>query len=144
MVKITSDMKEDFKICFKLYGNGTEIPAEKLGLVMRACGQNPSEATVAAMLEKYDPEVSEKINFDDFVKIMEETYKETNEDELLSVFKVFDKQGTKMVAAAELRNALVNLGEKMNDEDADYLISQLDVDADGNINCEEFVRLICS
>ena len=43
-------------------------------------------------------------------------------------------------SAAELRHAMTNLGEKLTDEEVDEMIREADVDGDGQINYEEFVK----
>lgn len=49
-------------------------------------------------------------------------------------FKVFDKDGNGFISAAELRNVMVNLGEKLTDEEVENMIREADVDGDGQIN----------
>ena len=43
-------------------------------------------------------------------------------------------------SAAELRHAMTNLGDKLTDEEVDEMIREADVDGDGQINYEEFVK----
>lgn len=49
-------------------------------------------------------------------------------------FKVFDKDGNGFISEAELRNVMVNLGEKLTDEEVENMIREADVDGDGQIN----------
>ncbi len=37
---------------------------------------------------------------------------------------------------------MTNLGEKLTDEEVDEMIREADVDGDGQINYEEFVRMV--
>ena len=46
------------------------------------------------------------------------------------------------VQAAELRHVMTNLGEKLTDEEVDEMIREADVDGDGQINYEEFVKMM--
>jgi len=62
------------------------------------------------------------------------------EEELIEAFKVFDRDGNGFISAAELRHVMTNLGEKLTDEEVDEMIREADVDGDGQINCEEFVK----
>lgn len=64
------------------------------------------------------------------------------EEELVEAFKVFDKDGNGFISAAELRHVMTNLGEKLTDEEVDEMIREADVDGDGQINYEEFVRMM--
>ena len=63
-------------------------------------------------------------------------------DELKEAFKVFDKDGSGSISAAELKHVMNNLGEKLTDEEVDEMISEADVDGDGEINFEEFIKMM--
>merc|ERR1719498_815437 len=66
------------------------------------------------------------------------------EEELIEAFKVFDRDGNGFISAAELRHVMTNLGEKLTDEEVDEMIREADVDDDGQINYEEFVKMMMS
>jgi hypothetical protein len=55
---------------------------------------------------------------------------------------VFDKDGNGFISAAELRHVMTNLGEKLTDEEVDEMIREADIDGDGQINYEEFVKMM--
>ena len=59
-----------------------------------------------------------------------------SEDELREAFRVFDRDGNGFIDAAELRHVMVNLGEKLTDEEVDEMMREGDVDGDGKINYE--------
>ena len=67
-----------------------------------------------------------------------------SEEEILEAFKVFDKDGNGFISAAELRHIMTNLGEKLTDEEVDEMIREADIDGDGQINYEEFVKMMMS
>eukprot|EP00899_Mesostigma_viride_P000053 jgi/Mesvir1/10048/Mv24223-RA.1 len=67
-----------------------------------------------------------------------------SEEELKEAFKVFDKDGNGFISAAELRHVMTNLGEKLTDEEVDEMIREADVDGDGQVNYEEFVKMMMS
>ena len=74
----------------------------------------------------------------------EEAEEELNqeEEELKEAFRVFDKDGNGFISAAELRHIMTNLGEKLTDEEVDEMIREADIDGDGQINYEEFVKVM--
>jgi len=55
-----------------------------------------------------------------------------------------DKDGNGYISAAELRHVMTNLGEKLTDNEVDEMIREADVDGDGQINYEEFVKMMLS
>ena len=66
----------------------------------------------------------------------------TEEDELREALRVFDQDQNGFISAAELRHVMTNLGEKLTDEEVDEMIREADVDGDGQINYEEFVKVM--
>ena len=82
------------------------------------------------------------IDFPEFLTLMARKMKDTDsEEEILEAFKVFDKDGNGFISAAELRHVMTNLGEKLTDEEVDEMIREADIDGDGQINYEEFVKV---
>ena len=102
---------------------------------MRDLGQNPTEAELKDMINEIDADGNGTIDFPEFLSFMAE-------EELIKAFKVFDRDGNGQISAAELRLVMNNLGEKLTDEEVDELIREADVDGDGHINYEEFVRIM--
>lgn len=98
------------------------------------------------------------IDFAEFLTLMAKKMKEADtEEELIEAFKVFDRDGNGtnnkwiimkkidvagLISAAELRHVMTNLGEKLTDEEVDEMIREADIDGDGHINYEEFVRMM--
>lgn len=50
----------------------------------------------------------------------------------------------RFISAPELRHIMTNLGEKLSDEEVDEMIREADIDGDGQINYEEFVKMMMS
>ena len=44
--------------------------------------------------------------------------------------------------AVQLRHVMTNLGEKLTDEEVDEMIREADVDGDGQVNYDEFVKMM--
>ncbi|KAL0346094.1 UNVERIFIED_CONTAM: Calmodulin [Sesamum radiatum] len=77
------------------------------------------------------------------LNLMARKMKDTDsEEELKEAFRVFDKDQNGFISAAELRHVMTNLGEKLTDEEVDEMIREADVDGDGQINYEEFVKVM--
>jgi len=52
------------------------------------------------------------------------------------------QNGYGFISAAELRHVMTNLGEKLTDEEVDEMIREADVDGDGQVNYDEFVKMM--
>ena len=145
--QLTEEQIAEFKEAFSLFdkdGDGT-ITTKELGTVMRSLGQNPTEAELQDMINEVDADGNGTIDFPEFLTLMARKMKDTDsEEEILEAFKVFDKDGNGFISAAELRHVMTNLGEKLTDEEVDEMIREADIDGDGQINYEEFVKMMYS
>merc|ERR1711967_137075 len=103
--------------------------------------------TKTANAPSTDPQIraasDSTIDFPEFLSLMSRKMEDTDtEEELVEAFKVFDRQGNGFISAAEIRHVMTNLGEKLTDEEVDEMIREADVDGDGQINYEEFVKMM--
>ncbi|MCO5598705.1 hypothetical protein L7F22_052803 [Adiantum nelumboides] len=126
-----AEYKEAFAL-FDKKGTG-HIARESLGDLLRALGQNPTQAEVAELASS----APKDIDFQSFLNILHRP----------NGFKpagtaVFDKEGNGFIGAGELRYVLTSLGEKLSDEEVDELMKGVQVGSDGNVNYESFVRQI--
>ncbi|KAF5445574.1 hypothetical protein F2P56_034618, partial [Juglans regia] len=143
--QLTEEQIAEFKEAFSLFdkdGDGC-ITTKELGTVMRSLGQNPTEAELQDMISEVDADQNGTIDFAEFLNLMARKMKDTDsEEELKEAFKVFDKDQNGYISAAELRHVMTNLGEKLTDEEVDEMIREADTDGDGQVNYEEFVRMM--
>ncbi|KAG6916990.1 hypothetical protein DXG01_004334 [Tephrocybe rancida] len=150
---MADQLSEEFKEAFSLFdkgeaanliaaadGDGT-ITTKELGTVMRSLGQNPTEAELQDMINEVDADGNGTIDFPEFLTMMARKMRDTDsEEEIKEAFKVFDKDGNGYISSAELRHVMTNLGEKLSDTEVDEMIREADVDGDGQINYDEFVK----
>jgi Ca2+-binding EF-hand superfamily protein len=67
---------------------------------------------------------------------------ERNEEDLLNCFKVFDENGDQFITAEELKSVMKRLGQNLNDDEINLMITEADIDGDNRINFKEFVQLM--
>ncbi|KAL2485510.1 Calmodulin-7 [Abeliophyllum distichum] len=143
--QLTDDQISEFKEAFSLFdkdGDGF-ITAQEIGTVMRLLGLNPTEAELKKMIYEVDADGNGTIDFPEFLNLMAWNLQDSDSgDELKEAFQVFDKDQNGFISAAELRHVMSNLGKKLPDEEVDQIIRGADVDGDGQINYEEFVKVM--
>ena len=128
---------------------------------MRSMGQNPTEDEVLNLVIEYDVNGDGTIDFDEFLEMMrKQAEQQDNSAELREAFKIFDRDGNGFIDAAELKKVEVlqqqkiNLktclyyqvvtlyGERLTLEEAEELLSEADMDGDGKLDFEEFVKMM--
>lgn len=78
-----------------------------------------------------------EIDFEEFLQMMSKkitTY--DTEEEIRDAFRVFDKDGNGLISSHELRQIMMNLGEKLTDEELDEMMREADLNGDGQIDYE--------
>ncbi|XP_010511906.1 PREDICTED: calmodulin-like protein 11 [Camelina sativa] len=143
--ELTHEQITEFKEAFCLFdkdGDGC-ITAAELATVIRSLDQNPTEQELQDMITEIDSDGNGTIEFSEFLNLMANQIQETDVDEeLKEAFKVFDKDQNGYISATELRHVMINLGEKLTDEEVDQMIKEADLDGDGQVNYDEFVRMM--
>merc|ERR1712012_1016236 len=120
------------------------IPANQVGEVLRALGQNPTEADVRRLVQNQKTEG--RVSFETFLPILQAVSQKKISDtveDFVEGLRHFDKDGNGFISSAELRRMLTSLGEKMSEEDVQDLTRGQE-DSHGNINYEEFVKMVLS
>jgi len=136
----------DFEEAFYLFdtvGDG-KINASQLGDVLRAVGQNPTEHQLKKCVS--DPALGERISFDEFLPILNGMTKhrpDAQAEDFVEVLRNFDREGNGYILSVEMKRILTSIGDKLSEEEAEQILEGLE-DSQGNINYEEFVRLVLS
>ncbi|KAG0492728.1 hypothetical protein HPP92_006126 [Vanilla planifolia] len=135
-----SEFRETFSL-FDMDGNGC-ITVDELATIMQSLGQNLTEEELKSMINEVDDNRNGTIEFVEFLSLMSRQIKETDaEEELKEAFNVFDKDRNGFISASELSNVMMGLGEKLTDEEVSQMIKEADLDGDGQVNYDEFVRM---
>jgi myosin light chain 6 len=137
------DKKEVFNL-FDDVGDG-KIDAIQIGTVARALGLKPTQAQVTkAAGAEYKRAGEKRFSLEEFLPIYEQLQKEKEVGtfaDFMEGLRVFDKEECGKIMVAELRHALLALGERLTVEEADEIVSGIE-DSDGNVNYESFIKKV--
>ncbi|KAK4382542.1 Calmodulin [Sesamum angolense] len=100
------------------------ITVEELASVIQSFNEHPTKEEIREMMNEVDAD--------------------GDGEELKEAFKVFDRDQDGFISAVELRNVMMNLGERLSDDEAEQMIREADLDGDGLVSYEEFVRMMAS
>ncbi|KAF5454675.1 hypothetical protein F2P56_024322 [Juglans regia] len=142
---LSEEQIAEFQEAFCLFdkdGDGS-ITIEELANAIRSLDQNPTQEELQTMINEVDVDGNGTIEFGEFLNLMARKMKENEaEEELKEAFKVFDQDQDGYISPNELRHVMINLEERLTDEEVDQMIRDADLDGDGLINYEEFVRMM--
>jgi len=129
---------------------------------MRALGFEPKKDEVKRMIADIDKDGTGTIDFNAFLEMMTakmvcclhgwanavmcmsllpQAEKDPRE-EIMKAFRLFDDDDTGKISFKNLKRVAKELGENMTDEELQEMIDEADRDGDGEINEEEFLRIM--
>ncbi|KAK3581947.1 hypothetical protein CHS0354_007072 [Potamilus streckersoni] len=150
--KVDKTLEQEIRELFQLFdkNNDKTISASELGKAMRFLGMSPKQSEVDTAMRALDKNGNGRIEFKEFYTFMQAELSVVNQEDFMNkeetvrgAFQIFDRDGNGYIDAKELRTAMKNLGEALTDKELDDMMKEADVDGDGKINYEEFVKIWC-
>ena len=112
-------------------------------MAMRALGFEPRREEIKSIIGTVVRDDSETITGEQFIDIMSEKIAEKDtREEILKAFRLFDNDQTGKISFKNLRRVAEELGENLTDEELREMIQEADKDNDGEVNQEEFLRIM--
>lgn len=146
-VKNNEDQNVELKETCTLPHNDGEgcITVEELGAVIRLLDKNLTKDELHNIINNNEVDVPRHatVDFMHFLNIIALKMKELDaEEELKEAFKVLDKDQNGYISPDGLRHVMINLGEKLSDEEVELMIKEADLDGDGHVNYDDFVKMM--
>ncbi|KAJ1656762.1 calmodulin-like 3, partial [Coemansia sp. RSA 25] len=102
-------------------GDGS-ITAQELSTVLKPFGQNPAVKEAPKVISELDLNGNGKIEFNEFITLMQGDGLGDCSFELGDIFRITDKDGNSYINKEELRQAMANIGEHLNARELDAII----------------------
>uniref|UniRef100_A0A7S2GJ83 EF-hand domain-containing protein n=1 Tax=Haptolina brevifila TaxID=156173 RepID=A0A7S2GJ83_9EUKA len=146
-LELSEQQRSEIRQAFDLFdtdGQGV-IDANALKVVLRALGFEPRKEEVKAMIASAEgsEEGTGMIDFNEFLELLlvKMSEKDTKED-AMRAFRQFDLDHQGRISFANLQAVARELGETMTNEEIGEMINEADLDKDGYINEDEFLRIL--
>jgi calcium-binding protein CML len=119
----------------------------ELSSLLRSLGLKPASAEAfEELIGKADENKNGLIEFEEFANLIApEMFKEDvrySEEEIMALFKAFDRDGNGYITAVELAQSMARLGHTLTVNELADMIREADVDGDGRISYKEFAAAI--
>ena len=137
------------QIAFDLFDkNGSnEIPSVELERVLNSLGQSPSISELELLLSKIDPQNKGTIEYNNFISVvvpyLRSGYQNIAHRSVSNLKRTFDKfndSGDGLLKRNEFKHLMRVTSSDISPEELNAMMEYLDVDDDGSISFEEFVR----
>merc|ERR1719219_1669209 len=94
-------------------------------------------------MSEVDKENAGKLSLENFTVLMANKMAEKDtKEEILKAFKLFDDDESGKISFQNLKRVAKELGENLTDEELQEMIDEADRDGDGEVNQEEFLRIM--
>merc|ERR1712167_465468 len=143
--QLSDEQMDEIREAFNLFDGDQSgaIDVRELKAAMRALGFEVKNEELKKMVSDVDNDGNGTIEFGEFLQMMTGKMgeKDTRED-IDKVFKLFDNDSTNKISFRNLARVAEELGESIDDEELQDMINQADRDGDGEINADEFYRIV--
>ena len=145
---LTEEQISVFQEVFALYDideDGT-ISSADIPKVMKCLGCDFTEEELDNITNELDPRGFGVINFQQFLVMMSRNLKPrpSMEERYREVFKFFDVDEKGFIDAADLHQAMINVGENLTEHDIKQMIKEAGIEEDGQVSYDEFVKIVVS
>nr|XP_056711008.1 uncharacterized protein LOC130482321 [Euleptes europaea] len=143
--ELTEEQKQEIREAFNLFDTDESggIDVKELDVALQTLGFETKKGEVRKMVAEIGKDYHGIINCEDFLTlVIKKMSEKDNKEELLKAFKLFDTDGTGKISFKNLKRAFSELGEDIADEEIQEMIAEADRDGDGEINQQEFLRIM--
>ncbi|KAJ4962130.1 hypothetical protein NE237_022040 [Protea cynaroides] len=117
----------------------------ELAALLRSLGLKPTGDQIHVMLANMDANGNGSVEFEELVNAILPDMKEEiliNQEQLLEVFRSFDRDGNGYITPAELAGSMAKMGHPLTYRELTEMMREADSDGDGVISFSEFATIM--
>ncbi|KAM3270393.1 putative calcium-binding protein CML16 [Capsicum chacoense] len=147
MTTLKSDQLKQLKDIFMRFDldNDGSLTQLELAALLRSLGLKPGGDQLHVLLAKIDHNGNGSIEFDELVDAIMPDINEDilmNNDQLMELFRTFDRDGNGYITAAELAKQMAKMGHPLTYRELSSLMQEADTNGDGVISFNEFANIL--
>ncbi|GMP83094.1 hypothetical protein CsSME_00037144 [Camellia sinensis var. sinensis] len=147
MTMLQSDQVKQLKDIFKRFDMDSDgsLTHLELAALLRSIGLKPNGDQLHVLLANMDSNGNGSIEFDELVKaILPDMSEEVliNQEQLMEVFRSFDRDGNGYITAAELAGQMAKMGHPLSYRELSEMMTEADTNGDGVISFNEFAGIL--
>ncbi|XP_077242519.1 putative calcium-binding protein CML16 [Tasmannia lanceolata] len=117
----------------------------ELAALLRSLGLKPTGDQIHVLLSNMDSNGNGSVEFDELVEAILPDMNQENlvdQDQLMEVFRSFDRDGNGYITAAELACSMAKMGHPLTFRELTEMFKEADTDGDGVISFTEFTSVM--
>ena len=119
------------------------ISYQELKELMKQTTKSFIEADLQDLLNEVDINEKGQINCKTYIDIISKlNRKNDTDDEIIEVFKIFDKDNSGLISTKKIMDVFLKIDENIKEEEVLQMIKECDIDQDGYLNFEEFSHMV--
>lgn len=122
------------------------IETMKVSTILNTLGLLFDDGELQNVIAEVDSGNSGKVDFEGFCEIaanfLEEEDSEAMQQELKEAFRLYDREGNGYITTKTLKEILAALDDKLNNDDLDGIIQEIDTDGSGTVDFDEFMEMM--
>jgi calmodulin len=119
------------------------ISYQELKELMKQTTKSFIEADLQDLLNETDINEKGQINCKTYIDIITKlNRKNDTDDEIIEVFKIFDKDNSGLISTKKIMDIFLKIDENIKEEEVLQMIKECDIDQDGYLNFEEFSHMV--
>ncbi|XP_062111236.1 probable calcium-binding protein CML16 [Humulus lupulus] len=147
MASLQSDQLAQLKQIFARFDMDADgsLTHLELAALLRSLGLKPTGDQLHAMLANIDANGNGAIEFEELVQaILPDINDEVlvNQDQLLEIFRSFDRDGNGYITAAELAGSMAKMGHPLTYRELTDMMREADTNNDGVLSFNEFATIM--